>query len=102
MKRIEHTIKNSLDQQKICIVIYIDLKSAFDSVWTNGLIYKLINMGIRGKLLKILSSFLQNRTMQVLIQGVESQVHTVEAGTPQGAVLSPILFNIMTHDIPQR
>ena len=40
--------------------------------------------------------------MKVFVNGEYSDVKNVEAGTPQGAVLSPILFNIMTRDIPQR
>ena len=38
--------------------------------------------------------------MQVWLDGLFSNIQKMEAGTPQGAVMSPILFNIMLSDIP--
>uniref|UniRef100_A0A9J8CA31 Uncharacterized protein n=1 Tax=Cyprinus carpio carpio TaxID=630221 RepID=A0A9J8CA31_CYPCA len=43
--------------------------------------------------------FLFNRTIQVRVSTAFSQIHTIENGTPQGSVSSPILFNIMINDI---
>ena len=40
-----------------------------------------------------------NRTIQVMVGGVGSKTVEIENGTPQGNVISPVLFNIMINYI---
>ena len=65
------------------------------------MIFKLIKSGIRGNLIKWLHNFFLDRKIKVLADGqISNSVH-ISAGTPQGAILSPLLFNLMMIDIPQ-
>ena len=48
-----------------------------------------------------LNNFLGERYIKVLVDGEKSDVAEVTGVTPQGAILFPILFNIMMMDIPQ-
>ncbi|KAL9694658.1 hypothetical protein quinque_013943 [Culex quinquefasciatus] len=50
-------------------------------------------------ILKIVRSFLQNRSYHVAVNGHVSDRHEVPFGVPQGAVLSPTLFNLFTADL---
>ena len=93
-------IKESLNNKKSSCVVYVDLKGAFDRVWRHGLLYKAAKLGITGNILRWLSNYLEERTQSVVIHGHVSQKVNAECGVPQGAILSPILFNIMMHDIP--
>ena len=43
----------------------LDVEKAFDSVWHNGLRYKLNKIGLPTGICRLLSSFLQNRTISV-------------------------------------
>ena len=99
--QIEQEIRVSLNKKLCSVFVYIDLQSAFDSIWGRGLIYKLMTLGIRGNLLKILNSFFENRENKVLFNNSFSTPFNIAAGTPQGSVLSPTLFNLMLQDIPQ-
>lgn len=50
--------------------------------------------------IKIISSFLSERSFQVKIKNATSAVHPIPFGVPQGAILSPTLYNIFTSDAP--
>jgi hypothetical protein len=99
--RLEHCIRSSLSTQKVCLVAYLDLKSAFDTVWGKGLVYKLIKAGVKGNIVRWLHNYFCDRSIVVQIGKDLSESVRMEAGTPQGAVLSPLLFNIMLSDMPQ-
>ena len=80
--RIEHTIRRSVQSNEVCLVVYIDLSSAFDTVWPQGLIYKLMKKGIKGKLIAWLYDYFVNRKITVRVDGNYSRKILVNAGTP--------------------
>ena len=60
--------------------VFLDISKAFDKVWHKGLIYKLKQNGISGKLLNLIIDFLSNRKQRVVLNGKYSSWTNIEAG----------------------
>ena len=78
---------------------YFDVQKAFDRVWHAKLLEKLAHLGLSGNIYNIIKDFLHKRKMQVRVNNELSDFKNLDMGSPQGAVLSPLLFTIMLHDI---
>jgi ribonuclease HI len=90
------------DRDKYSPAVFIDVSKAYDTVWIQGLLYKLKRLnGMTPHLLRFFTNFLTSRTMAVHHSGLKSAVHTLLAGVPQGCVLGPFLYTIYVHDIKQ-
>jgi len=98
---IYHHVCQALDQNQFSCMIFCDISKAFDRVWHKGLLFKLKQNGIDGKLLNWLSSYLQNRKQKTVIQSSVSNLQSIHAGVPQGSVLGPLLFLIYVNDITE-
>ena len=97
-----HTDANQgLKCKKTTLAVFIDFSKAFDLLWREGLLYKLRKKGITGNTYAWIADFMSKRTMQMRVEATLSTVKEVEMGTPQGSVLSPLLFLLMVSDFPE-
>ena len=72
IKRIVNLVKLNKSQRKSTGIIFLDVEKAFDTVWHNGLVYKLKNYGYPMHIQKIVKSFLDNRKFVVEINATHS------------------------------
>ena len=62
----------------------LDIYKAFDRVWHAGPLHKRKSNGITGQIFALISSFLSNRWLRVVLDGKSLQEYPVNAGVPQG------------------
>ena len=81
---------------------FMDLSKAFDSCWRAGIHKQLYELGVRGKLWRIIASCYENTLMSVKTRHGRTQAFETTAGVLQGSMLSPILFLILINDIEKK
>jgi hypothetical protein len=97
LNRVVRHVKYKKGPGQFTGMLYLDVEKAFDSVWHDALLHKLIQ-GLF--LARIIHYFLSERTFQVSFGKSKSSVCNIPYGVPQGAVLSPTLYNLCTSDAP--
>lgn len=92
-----HSLQGRLDgAETFARLLFIDFSWAFNCVQPHNLAGRLAGMGI--DLICWLIGFLTDRSQSVRVNGVLSNDLLSSAGSPQGCVLSPLLFSLFTNE----
>ena len=89
---IAQDIENAFQEKKKVVAIFFDLTKAFDKVWREGLLLKVLQSWVSGRMYKWIRCFLQDRSARVKVDGYMSESVKMREGVPQGGVISPTLF----------
>lgn len=92
LARLTDCVTHGFNKNKHTGLVLLDMEKAYDSVWVEGLMYKLISFEVPEYLIAFLDSYLTGRSFAVTVDGCLSPTNWTTAGLPQGAVLSPLLY----------
>ena len=95
--KVQNDLLVAMDNQRVSILVLLDLSAAFDIV-NHRLLLKRLNdrCGEVGDVLKWFDSYLTDRSQTVKVKNVTSKKMTLSCGVPPGSVLGPLLFLVYT------
>ena len=91
----KHVYNNTKEKIFAC---FVHFRKAFDSVWHEGLFYKLENLNIHGNFLNILKTIYCETVCAVEVGNQLTNFFQYSKGVRQGCPLSPNLFKFFIND----
>ena len=92
-------VRRGFENMKDTLTACIDVKSAYDNVDHEILIRKLMQKNCPLKIVKFIETWITDREIKYMKSYANPVSGIQMKGLPQGAILSPILYNIYTADI---
>jgi hypothetical protein len=99
--RLEDHVTPHFNNNMATAAVFLDIEKAFDTTWQPGLLCTLSKLQFSTRFIKLVGSFLSQRKFRVSGEGEMSTPRYMQAGVPQGSVLSPTLYNLYINDTPQ-
>lgn len=96
---VQEAIAYHLNQGQTVYGAFLDTRKAFDTVWINGLLYKLSKTGINCRLWLLIKSAYTDFERSTLIAGETGEWFKPRRGVHQGAPLSMILYTIYINEL---
>ena len=97
LAKVYNDLSVALDQGKACLLVLLDLSSAFDTIDHSLLLERCESLfGIKGNALSWIRCYLSNRSQRVKIHQSTSEPKNLCCGVPQGSILGPLLFIMYT------
>lgn len=93
-------IENGFQKMMKTSAVFIDLTAAYDTVWRDGLMYKLMKIIPCRKICGLINNMLSYRLFKVYLGDQVSNKYKLSNGLAQGSVLAPLLFILYIHDLP--
>jgi hypothetical protein len=101
LKCMIDTVVNKMTEEYL-YCCFVDFKAAFDTISRKALVFKLVHLGIGGNLLSLLQDMYKQVVYSIKSGDNFSDYMYIPSyvGVKQDCVLSPLVFNLCTSDLP--
>ena len=96
---LNELVQGRLRENKHTYAFFLDVQKAYDTVWRDGLWLKLWDLGVKGRMWRVIKKMYEVSRSAVLLEGEKSTTFTLEQGVAQGCSPSPILFSVFIDDL---
>jgi hypothetical protein len=100
LARLVERINRNVGENRLTGAVFLDVAKAFDTVWIDGLLYKLTLLNFPSYIVHTISSYLRDRTFEVSFQTAKSSLRGMRAGVAQSGLIPPIFFSLYVNDMP--
>ncbi len=96
---MQECINYHIEHNSKVFTCFLDIQQAFDTIWWDGLFYKMYNIGITDKLWLLFYDWFHGSTCSVLFHGILSDDFTISRSIKQGGVFSMYAFCMFFSDV---
>ena len=97
---ILETINHMLERGSKNFSCFLDVRKAFDTVWIDGLLFKLFTeLGINGRMWLAIKDLYTNVKARVLCSGSLSRMFGISQGTGQERILAPLMYKVYINSL---
>jgi hypothetical protein len=100
LARLVEKITRNFGEKRLTGAVFLDVAKAFDTVWIDGILYKLTLLNFPSYIVLTISSYLKERTFEVSLQTATPSRRIMRAGVSQGGLISPVLFSLYVNEMP--
>ena len=100
LARLGERITRNFREKRLTGAVFLDVIKAFDTVWIDGLFYKLTLLNFPSYIVHIISSYLRGRTFEAFFQVATTASRGMRNGVAQGGLISSVLFSLYVKEIP--
>jgi hypothetical protein len=100
LARLLERVTRNFGEKRLTGANFLDVAKAFDTVWVDGLPFKLTALHFAAYLVKTISSYLHNRTFVAAFLTATSTRRCMRDGVAQSGLVSPVFFGLYANDMP--
>ena len=100
--QLEDHVRRGFERKQITVAVFFDIQKAYNTTWRYFILKSLHDNNMRGHLPLFIKNFLSERTFQVRLDDIYSNIYKLDNGVPQGSVLSGNLFILAINDITKQ
>jgi hypothetical protein len=100
LTRLVENVTRNFSEKRLTGAVFLYVSKAFDTVWIDGLLYKLTLLNFPFYIVHTISSYLLNLTFEASFQTATSSPRDMRAGVAQSGLISPVLFSLYVNDMP--